>query len=63
MNWANSRDYYSRGYSIESLIHKVSETEKPIHGERVYCEGSEKGRHGPHCENSIEVTITIKDVS
>ena len=62
MNWANSRNYYSRGYSIENLIHKARETENPILGECVYCDGRE-GRRGPSCDNFIEVTIKIKDVS
>jgi hypothetical protein len=62
MNWLNSKDYYSRGYSIESLIYKASETEKPILGERVYCSGRE-GQRGKLCDNFIEVTIRIKGVS
>src|SRR4030042_5206638 len=60
MNWANSRDYCTRGYSIESLVSKVIKTGEPIHGKRIYCKGRE-GRRGRLCENSIEVTITIKD--
>lgn len=61
MNWANSK-YLNRGYSIESLVSEVIRTGEPIHGERIYCKGREE-RNGPICDNSIEVTIKIKDAS
>lgn len=61
MNWTNSK-YINRGYSIESLVSKVIRTGEPIHGERICCKGRE-GRRGPLCDNFIEVTIKIKDVS
>jgi len=61
MNWANSK-YLNRGYSIESLVSEVIRTGEPIHGKRIYCKGRE-GRRGRLCENSIEVTITKKDIS
>ena len=61
MNWENSK-YLNRGYSIESLVSEVIRTGEPVHGERICCKGRE-GRRGSLCENYIEVTIKINDVS
>lgn len=61
MNHANSK-YVNRGYSIESLVSRVIKTEEPLHAERIYCKGR-KGRGGPLCDNYIEVTIEINDIS
>ena len=61
MNQDNSK-YTNRGYSINSLVSKVIRTGEPIDGERINCKGRES-RGGLSCDNSIEVTIEIKDVS